>query len=457
MLWIKINSVSYSRGSILLPMSMAHKMPDSIQIKYGLRVMNVTVCSSPDLECLKNNSFSSPLFVELCKNIIDELLIEDSVVYQMIYSQGIIHIGPVIGLLLGRQSFFYHNMNMSGFTRGMEIYSELGGLFIAFNDSSIDWDNMVINGLYYYNKIGEWKYGTFPLPSVVFRRAFNTKQIVIDKLKKLTGNKVFNSKRTDKWELHKILLKDKKFNKYLPETSNLSNTDIFENFTNKYSKVVLKPTSLSRGRGICFVQKMDNYFSVYSYKTPDKPEFHTVEGDKMHQYLLDNNYINKNYIIQPQIEMAKINGAPFDIRIVMHKSENGKWQCSGIECRLAKPGSIITNISRGGQALSIKTAVQLSLGPFLDVNKIKRKVISIAKHLCTFMDNTGEHYAEFGLDFAIDTKIHYWFIELNIRPVFRGFKKLSYKNYLHIRHKPLLYAAALAGFEKRMRKNEPKV
>ena len=62
------------------------------------------------------------------------------------------------------------------------------------------------------------------------------------------------------------------------------------------------------------------------------------------------------------------------------------------------------------------------------------------------MEQKGDWFAELGLDIAIDKNRRLWFIEANVRPSFKGFQHLDYKNYLYICSRPIAYAAAVTGF-----------
>jgi glutathione synthase/RimK-type ligase-like ATP-grasp enzyme len=456
MIWIKIKKVNKGEDIIYFPQSIAETLPKQPILQFGLRRMEVNVKPMKDIIKGENNTFDNPIEIHCCEEIIKKLLIVETLVYQLIYKEGTLYIGPVIGFLLGQQFYYYDARNMKGLTKSMGIYHELGGLFIAFKDISIDWSNKIINGLYYEGETREWKHSVLPLPSSIFRRAFYTSQSVVEKLKRITENKVFNSIRFNKWDTHKILERDNEFVQYLPDTKEIVNAEYFHRFIDKYKKVILKPSALSRGRGICFIDKIGESFNIYDYRTSDSPSFFILKKNEINEFIV-NNFVDKKYIIQQHLNLATINGAPFDIRVVMGKSEDKNWYCRGIECRKAGQESRVTNISRGGQALNINNAIKLAFGPSINSGKIKQELISLAIDFCKVMDKTGEHFAEFGLDFAIDSQRHYWFIEANVRPAFRGFKSLNYPNYLHIRHMPLLYAASIAGFGKEERSSEPKI
>jgi hypothetical protein len=457
MIWIKIEKIDDNKESIYLPQEIIRHLPAQARLRFGLREMIADLYPADSYPSDKTNTFYKPVIVLCSESVINKLLINESPVYQMVNRGGILYIGPVIGLLLGEQSFYYHNGNMTGFTRGMKAYPQIGGLHIGFKDASIDWDNMLLNGLYFNYDKNSWEYGTCPLPSAVFRRAFKTQESNVERLRKLTGNRVFNSLRFNKWEIHKILEAENNYKQYLPDTERVDSIINIKKFIDKYSKVILKPAGLSRGRGICFIHKDAGNFKIYDYRDAKDPRFYFLSSDKLEAFISKGDFINRDYIIQYQLDLATINGSPFDIRVVMGKDEDENWHCRGIECRHAGSKNIITNISRGGQALSINNAIKLSFGPTLDSRKVKDDIIAIAKKFCSIMDRTGEFFAEFGLDFAVDKYGKYWFIEANVRPVFRGFKKLSYNNYLHIRHAPLLYAAYLAGFGREVKNSEPKL
>lgn len=455
MIWVKLKKLDINENAIYFPKNIAEKLPKQVKLQFGLKNLIVNV-NSLEINCGYENTFNNPIEIQCSEEIINKLLIKETLTYQLIYKDETLNLGPVIGFLLGEQSYYYNDRNMQGVTRSLGIYPEIGGLFVAFKDISIDWENMLVHGLYYESEMNKWKYGILPIPSAIFRRAFYTSQKVVNKLRELTGDKVFNSTRFDKWDTYKMLKQDKDFKKYLPDTQELVAAENFYKFIEKYERIILKPAGLSRGRGICFIHRIGDDFGVYDYRNSDVSRFYILEKREIDKYLTDN-FIGRNYVIQPQLVLATINGSPFDIRIVMGKNWDKSWHCRGIECRLAGSKNKITNISRGGQALSINNAVRLAFGPSTSSNKVRNELIAIAREFCSFMDKSGEHFAEFGLDFAIDSQQSYWFIEANVRPVFRGFKFMDYDNYLHIRHMPLLYAASISGFGREGRDSEPKI
>lgn len=233
----------------------------------------------------------------------------------------------------------------------------------------------------------------------------------------------------------------------LPETYEVHETETVLNHLKKYSIVILKPTDLSRGRGI-FILRQKNVEDIEVIDCLKKDNKTTLIKESELEYFLRNGgFFSHHYIVQNRLELATVNGSPFDIRVIMHKSRDNRWRCSGIECRIAGMDNMISNIARGGKALSVNRTLLLAFGPGIPAASIKKQVVEISSNICRCMDKTGELFAEFGLDIAVDKYGHLWFIEANVRPSFKGFKLMDYKNYLYICSRPIIYAVHLAGFE----------
>ena len=128
----------------------------------------------------------------------------------------------------------------------------------------------------------------------------------------------------------------------------------------------------------------------------------------------------------------------------MQKQKNKVWGCTGIECRVANSDSHLTNISKGGYALSLEEALYQAFPE--DRELLAQQVNELSQKFCSYMDTAGEHFAEFGMDICIDTDKRLWLIEANVFPSFKGFKKMNWQTYLSIRYAPFLYALALTKF-----------
>ncbi|XMB87155.1 YheC/YheD family protein [Mycoplasmatota bacterium WC44] len=460
-LWTKcqiINTVDVNE--IYVSKKIKTSLGKNVEFRFGQKKQYVTVNSFNNNQESRRlgMKYQNPISVYLSKSLVDKLSIQTDNVYRLNIKQGVVELGPVIGLLLGEQQYYYHDEFMSEYKDAMKRYEEVGGLVLAFKTCSIDWDNKSIYGLYYNHKDNQWSYGKFPFPSVIYRRAFKATQNITDKLYKMTNGKIFNANRYSKWDMYNILKENRKLKKYLPETEALVSMESFKKFINEHNDVILKPVGLSRGRGICIIKKLgEELMEIHDYGDGRNSTQATFTKEDIISYVKESGFINKDYIMQPFLNFARINGLPWDIRIVMQKGADFRWKCNGIECRIAGVSNLITNISRGGRAVSISKALKLSFGPKIKSSKVKKEIIKICKGIAENMDSEREIFAELGIDIAIDQEQNFWIIESNVRPTFNGFRKhMEYENYVYLCTAPIDFASSLAGF-KRSDKSETKI
>ena len=448
MIWIKAqiedtSPLEHSPNIIYVSESLADKLKTQTKLFFGQTEITISVQVFLAIPECMGTQFHDPALIRFSPSLFKQLLIQESVVYQMHYTETTINLGPVIGFLLGDQHYYYHHRRLKELTYAMGVYEKVGGLFIAFRQCSISWQEMCIYGLYFNYGIQRWQYGKLPLPSVVYRRGFISNNNFVNKCNDLLNWKIFNEVRFDKWQFYNQLKENNILQQYLPDTALLT-VDNLSKFLNKYSKVILKPTKLSRGRGISILTSgCDGNLKVHDYR---RFSDFKIPTSQLADYLYEGKYLQCDYIIQRFLDVPRINGSPWDIRVVMQKNRWKRWVCNGIECRLAGAGKLITNISSGGRALELNEVLQLAFGTEIDPIQVGKDIGSISMEFCEMMDRTGFRFAEFGLDLAIDQKLHYWFIEANVRPTFNGFKTLDDRIYRQICYEPILYSASIAGF-----------
>jgi glutathione synthase/RimK-type ligase-like ATP-grasp enzyme len=444
-MWVKFEVISSDRGLIYLPDSLSDKIDQNATIKFGGCVCeNATILYTDVIEPSEGSSYDNPVKIRISNKLSKQLLLPESLVYQVKITKSCIFIGPVIGLLLGIHTQRYSPKHMQKYSDRFGIYDKIGGLIFAFSPKSVNWEKHTAFGLFYNIATTEWEYGCFPLPEVIYRRDFHSNPADIKKLIRYTGGRLFNSYRFTKMDLYNYLISDEKSKKYLPPTELSQSFAQVSRFIEQYPKVILKPIDLSRGRGICVIEKTNFDYKITDYrcKYPITSIIHG-HGALENYFKLNQGFFNK-YLIQRYLNLARINDSLFDIRVVMQKHKGQVWGCTGIECRVSSKNSHITNISRGGYALTLKEALQKSFKEGYDA--IPTKINNFCQDFCKQMDKMNHHFAEFGMDIAVDVNQNIWLIEANVFPSFKGFKSMDRKTYLSIRHTPMLYALSLTKF-----------
>ncbi len=448
-MWISVVPGTRSGPDLQVPAPVWRGPAGQISLRYGARTVRATVSVRKlDLEATWDREHPAEVVVH--PHLIRRLNLRTEPVYQLRSSStgSELEIGPVLGLLLGPRNHWYNGAFLEREPeRVMPAYALTGGLYCAFSPRNVSVIDQAAYGLLYDPAAQEWRFGTLPLPSVVHRRSFQSDAALIRRLNRLSV-RVFNSWRYSKWEVHQILSKDRKFRPYLPDTALLKDGTEALHLLERHGSVILKPSDLSRGRGILFVERQDCSYTVLDCRQEAPPSPVAFHRQALVS-LLSGLARTRPYLCQRKLELARLGGAPFDIRAVMQRgygSGAGSWHCTGIECRLAGQGYLVTNISRGGRALWLKEAVAGAFAGRLDPVETERTVVSVATRVCTDLERTGQDYGEFGIDLALDRSGQLWFIEANVIPTFHGFIGLDRNLYAEILSTPLLYAGCLAGF-----------
>jgi glutathione synthase/RimK-type ligase-like ATP-grasp enzyme len=447
-LWIKLKEYQDEEVCLKLPMLRSKLITsDQISIQFGIKEQ---ICKIDIIERdfrLNRNSFTNPAEVIISSSLLKQLHIPMDLIYQLKISNDKVIIGPSIGLLLGEKNQVYNPTYMEKYSDRFREYEKFGGLVIAFSTRSIDWEEKVVYGMLYDPTQKKWRYGSAPIPVALYRRNFHQNLDRINQLIEITNKNLFNSHYFKKSDL--ILLKDEKeIRNHVPATHLLKKMDDLFEFIQDTERIILKPVSLSRGRGIFTLeknQKPAEGYILYEHQN----EFllrHLIPDTKALEEMLKKlNLLNKQYLYQTYIPLLKINNRPLDVRVVMQKYAIKSWKCSGIECRVAGENEVLTNIARGGEAMTLEEVV-IGSGIDQSYDKIYESVINLCQKFCNLIDRKDEHYAEFGLDIGLDQEGYPWIIEANIFPSFKGFKEMDYEVYLKIRSQPIFYAVHLQGF-----------
>lgn len=443
-MWAKFEVISSDADTIVLPSDWSKKIGDTAMIRFGGGdAVRTAVFYTDEQELSDGNTFEEPGRIGISVPLRSRLHLPVSLTYRVKITDSGIAVGPVIGLLLGIHTHHYNPKHMMKYSDRMGVYPQIGGLVYAFSPITVDWEKKEAYGLFYNIVSSEWEYGCFPLPEVIYRRDFHSGQKAIRRLSELTGGRLFNSYRFSKMELYTQLSPDEELRKILPETELSLNFEQIAKFISRNQKVILKPVDLSRGRGMCIIERFDSFYQITDYRYKQQITSFLNGQDALEQFFNLNPTFFHNYLVQKYLNLAKIGSSIFDIRVVMQKRRGGLWGCTGIECR-ASSNSHLTNISRGGFALTLPDALEKAFGGHTE--SLADKIVDYCRQVCERLDQIGHHFAELGLDIAVDENQTIWLIEANVFPSFKGFKRTDRDTYLAIRHAPLLYALSLTEF-----------
>lgn len=198
---------------------------------------------------------------------------------------------------------------------------------------------------------------------------------------------------------------------YLPETRLMTRQSL-KAMLRKHRMVYVKPVNGSLGIGVMKVMRMGKglHFQLglkkRRFSNFDRGYNAIVHAGK-----------GKPYMVQKGIYLSKFRGRLFDIRLVVQRLPRKAWTVTGIACRVAHPGKIVTNGSQGGTIYSFARVLP---------NKqwLRKRLVRIGLRSARRLHAAYRGLVEIGLDLAVDGKLHPWIIEANTRPDPCPFTKL---------------------------------
>lgn len=406
------------------------------KIHFGLQEMEIT-CKY--LNTLKENE------IGLSNGIIETLQLPLGMDYEISLQNESIIIGPYIGILLANS----HDVLIKKIRKYDQIikqYPLVRGVIVAFFWEGIDKKNCEVNGYIYNPSSKKWEEGTFPFPAVIVKRMKLSKKRQ-EFFKKIYGSRIFNTASIDKWKMYQRLSSNKQLLPHLPKTFLYEKPSDVINSLKSFRTIYVKPISGQQGVDIAkFIAESDQ-FSVKSRMNNINNTIHFLNENELLNYV-KSNLKSKKYIIQQELDLEIEKNHLIDFRMVLVKDQRGRWKDVGMVGRRGVEGSVVSNISSGGQVVLGKTLLLTSFNLSEDeMLSFRQKMSEIAIMAVEEIDKYETIY-KYGVDIGIDRNLHIWLIELNNRSPDNNIFSFvgDYETISKIKNSRLFYAKYLAGF-----------
>lgn len=227
-----------------------------------------------------------------------------------------------------------------------------------------------------------------------------------------------------KWTKTKWLQKQPNLSFHVPRTM-LFNKQNLKVMLSAYSTVFFKPTGGTGGFNIIRIKKMNPGYQTQINAT--KSYYPTM--DRLYDKL--NRFSNKkSYLLQKGIQLAKTNGKPFDIRVMVQKTK-GSWKSTAIFTKIGNPGKVATNYTQGGRIGFSRQTLAGAGYNSASINRIESELKNLGVSVGRNFDRHKKGFKELGLDVALDSKGKPWILEVNTRPQFYPLKKMKNKALYH--------------------------
>jgi glutathione synthase/RimK-type ligase-like ATP-grasp enzyme len=291
---------------------------------------------------------------------------------------------------------------------------------LIFNPKQINWTKRTV--LAWYVEANKWKIGIRELPLVIYDRCYYTStahfqsyrphilRIHHDSLVQFLGRALGGKIQT-----HKMLETNKMIKPHLPETHLYKDPISVLSMLEKYQRICIKPNGGSHGIGVVSIEKQQGGFHLKGRTKHNQPFEKRILSESQFIVWIQSFIQNTRYLIQPFLSLYTKEGLPFDLRILVQKNAEQKWETTGKAIRIGKSKSVTSNLHGGGDAIKLE--------PFLaenfsidQIEKVERQIDRLAKIVPPHIEKKHGKLVELGLDVGIDHHANVWIIEVNSKP-----------------------------------------
>ncbi|WP_274361368.1 YheC/YheD family protein [Paenibacillus thermotolerans] len=275
------------------------------------------------------------------------------------------------------------------------------------------------------------------LPKVIHNRSLPSSSAHKAKLSALARKAlVFNRERYGKYTVQRKLARTEA-DWYLPSTR-VFNAATLKYMTRRFNELYIKPNIGGVGVGIIKIGKIPGTTCWSIQRRSGKPK--VVDQGALYR-TLRRMTSGKRYIIQEKIHLATYKGNPYDIRVSVQKGEGGQWGVTGMVGKVAKKGSHVTNVARGGR---VRRCELLFRHAGLDSQEVKRKIKTASLQIARLLGRKLPGVADLGLDVGVTSRGTPYLIEVNFRDQRYSFREAGLnREYFASYENPLKYARYL--------------
>ncbi|HLT58822.1 MAG: YheC/YheD family protein [Limnochordales bacterium] len=327
---------------------------------------------------------------------------------------------------------------------------EQGVLVYVFSPDGVDWRRRQVLG-WRASAQGprHWVARWFPMPDVVYNRVPTrtaesrpaVRQCLRRFQRELDG-RVFNPHYLNKAMLGRALGHDPELAAHLPATIPLRDPVGLRRFVEEHRRVYLKAVGGSLGNGTMDITPVGGGRWRLRYnpgpgrtRTAYLPSFGALWEAVLRLVR------GRPYLAQQAIALARVQGRPFDLRLLVQKQPDGQWRCTGGAARVAGPGQITTHVPRGGRRMAMDAALAAAFGPAA-ARELAQRAAALAQQAARAMEAAlGREFMEMSLDLGIDEQQRLWIFELNSKPLRFDEKDIQRRWVQNL----IQYVQALAG------------
>jgi len=313
----------------------------------------------------------------------------------------------------------------------LQAARELDVELILFDTAGVRLDKGVITG-YVPAKGGGFRRRTLELPAVAHKRALYRgavgRRAVMNLQRKVH---LYNPEiRWDKYAIDELLGQEVWLRPYLPGAQPLAPGAYawFQKQLDAGNVVFVKPRKGSLGLGITRVVPLPGGRCRLESRTRRR----SVALGEAWRYLIKT---CKDHYLQTGIDLCEDDGHRVDLRVVVQRDGEGRWQVPGMAAKRARRDRFLTNVARGASVHVPSELLGRIFGP-KRASQILDECARLGLLVAETLAARYPRFADLGLDVGVDKEGRPYLIEVNRRDLRitlglsgqRDVHKLVYKN-----------------------------
>lgn len=328
---------------------------------------------------------------------------------------------PVVGVLVNKKKL--HKRSIIKFAgRLYQANERVKCSVYFFTAESINWKKQSISGYILSADGKEWLEFRLPFPDIIYDRgagyAGNERAMVEgvrSRFRKMPEIQFINSSKLKKWQVHQRLSKYKETQKYLPATINSCGLADIREMLKKHSFLFLKSSGGSGGKSVFALEKNTQGYCFRYYHKGCHQKRYGANLDDLRTEMKTIGLKPERVIIQQGIRLVHYRNRPLDLRVLLVKDKHGDWKAVYNQARVAKKGTIITNVCLGGEAMNYRdifSAIRKRYPGIPPDKKIRRICIMLA----WYIEQEFGPFGEIGMDIGVEVDGRVWLLEANSKP-----------------------------------------
>jgi hypothetical protein len=301
-----------------------------------------------------------------------------------------------------------------------------------------------------------WKSTIYPRPDAVIDRC--RRPVAEARGFRQRHNYLFvNNKFSNKWSVTQLFAKEQMLKRWIPQTRIFSRHNLSE-MIEDHSMLYIKPGNGTGGRSIVRITTQSNGYELLGRTNrQQKRHEHLKTFNSLYRY--NSRWVEKEkirngtFMIQQGLDLELLPNRVVDMRVLIQKNEQGKWEVTGQGMRIGGKNSPTSNLHGGGTAATAESILYKRFGEEKG-NTIIQESHQLAHTIATIVERHFGRMMELGLDIGVDVKGRIWLIEVNPKPGRDVFKKMGkIQQYRKAVQRPIQYAMYLI---KNSQQSEPK-